>query len=258
MIDIGANLTHKRFDQDRAATIERAYEAGIDVIVVTGTSLAASQKALKIAQQHGLLCTAGIHPHEARTFNQEARNTLTQLFKHPEVVAVGECGLDFDRNFSTPESQKACFIAHLEMATETRLPMFLHERAAHTDFTDLLRAYEQDLPQRVVHCFTGNKDELKKYLDLNCWIGVTGWITDSRRSSALKEALKYIPQDRLMIETDAPFLLPKNLPFKTDRNEPAFLPYVVQGIASVLGKPATEVAHSTSRNAEAFFELEWA
>ncbi|GGJ30421.1 TatD family hydrolase [Deinococcus roseus] len=257
MIDIGINLAHRRFEKDLPQVIERAFQEGVELLVVTGTSLSSSQKALQISQQHGLVCTAGIHPHEARTHTPEIHHKLESLLQHPEVVAVGECGLDFDRNFSRPEDQERCFAAQLELAIQHQLPLFTHERAAHQKFLEMLKSAGAQLPSTVVHCFTGNTQQLRAYLDLGCWIGITGWITDLKRGQDLREALKYLPLDRLLVETDAPFLTPKNLPFRTDRNEPAYLPLVVREIARLLKKPETEIARITHQNAEQFFRLDW-
>lgn len=237
--------------------MDRAIQAGVDLMVITGTSLASSQKALQMSRQYEMVCTAGIHPHEARTYNPQVHRQLDELLSHPEVVAAGECGLDFDRNFSAPRDQLECFRGQIQLAIQHGLPLFTHERAAHEAFLAELKAAGPQLPRTVVHCFTGNRQQMKAYLDLGCWIGITGWVTDLKRGQDLREALAYLPLDRLMVETDAPFLLPKNLPFKTSRNEPAFLPHVVREIARLLKRSPADIARISRENTETFFALEW-
>ena len=158
--------------------------------------------------------TAGIHPHNAKEFNEHSIEQLAQLLKKPEVVSVGECGLDFDRDFSPREKQEACFRAQLELAIETQKPLFLHERAAFTRFNEIMSDYAESLPKAVVHCFTGNLSEAKFYLDQGYYLGFTGAISDQRRFAHLKEVVAYVPADRFMIETDSPFMLPKNIPLE--------------------------------------------
>lgn len=257
MIDIGVNFHHKRFAQDRPEVLDRAFEAGVELLILTGTSIQASQQALKLAQTYGQVCTAGIHPHEARTYHPEAHRALQGLLKSPEVVAVGECGLDFDRNFSEPKDQIRCFEGQIELAIGHQLPLFTHERAAHPAFLEILKHHQNHLPRTVVHCFTGNRRQMEAYLELGCFIGITGWITDLKRGQDLREALPHLPLDRLMVETDAPFLTPKNLPFRTSRNEPAYLPFVVREVARLMGQPEQEIRTISRQNTERFFALEW-
>lgn len=260
LIDIGVNLMHKSFAGDRAQVLARAEAQGVYRSIITGTDLASSEAAASFTKTRPgfLYSTAGFHPHHAKAFTCEAENVLRRLWSQPQVVAIGECGLDFDRNFSPRPEQEACFEAHLKVAAETGKPLFLHERAAHRRFTELLTAHKNTVYNKaVVHCFTGSTDELRTYLDLGCYIGITGWVCDERRGGTLRDALRYLPLDRLMLETDAPFLMPRTMPGhqKNNRNEPAFLPYVLHGVADALNKPALEIAQITSRTAESFFGL---
>lgn len=260
LIDIGVNLMHKSFAGDRTQLLARAEAQGVHRLIITGTDLISSEAGASFAETRPgvLYSTAGFHPHHAKAFTREAEDALRRLWAEPQVVAVGECGLDFDRNFSPRPEQEACFEAHLGLAAETGKPLFLHERAAHRRFAEMLTAHKSTVCNKaVVHCFTGGTDELRSYLDLGCYIGITGWVCDERRGDALREALHYLPLDRLMLETDAPFLTPRTLPHyaKNSRNEPALLPYVLHGVADVLKRPAEEIAQITSRNAESFFGL---
>jgi TatD DNase family protein len=204
-----------------------------------------------------LYATAGVHPHNARSCDQRTIATLRELLAHPEVVALGECGLDYNRNFSPRPVQDRWFEAQLELAVETQRPLFLHERDAHAPFLALLSKYRPRLKAAVVHCFTGTLEEARAYLDLDLHLGITGWINDDRRGQPLRQVVRQLPLDRLMLETDAPFLLPRDmLPRpKEGRNEPAYLPHVLRRVAEAMGKTAEEVAHETTQTARRFFAL---
>ena len=264
LIDIGVNLTHRQFARDRSQVIERARAAGVEQQIVTGTSVRGSQAAVALARTlpGELTATAGIHPHNASEFDAPSLSAIRALSRSRDrrdkavVVAVGECGLDYDRDFSPRPVQRRCFAAQLELAAELHLPVFLHERAAHDDFLAILREHRSALCRAVVHCFTGELRELEGYLDLDCHIGVTGWLLDDRRAASLREAVPRIPLHRLMLETDAPFLLPRSAPRSLGRrNEPALLPLVLEGVAALLGADAAAVAVATTSNACAFFDL---
>lgn len=258
LVDIGSNLTHDSFASDCAAVLERAVAAGVARQVVTGADLASSQRAAQLAAAHpGMLwSTAGVHPHHAGGFDPAQRQDLLELLRGP-AVAVGECGLDYFRDFSPRDAQRRAFIAQLELAVETRKPVFLHQRDAHADFLAILRDYAGRLAGGVAHCFTGGRAELEDYLGLGLSIGVTGWLCDERRGGSLREALGHVPLERLMIETDAPYLLPRDLaPLpKSRRNEPAFLPHIARAVAGRLGLDVDTVAAATTRNAVALFGL---
>jgi len=263
LIDIGANLTSSRFSKDLDQVLLDAQRAGVGTLIVTGTSLHASHDALSLVRDYAgrgpvrMHSTAGVHPHDAKTWDASVASELKQLAAAPEIVALGECGLDFNRNFSPPEAQLACFEAQLALAVELGKPVFLHQRDAHEDFLPLLQCYRSQLPGAVVHCFTGNGAELEDYLALDCHIGITGWLCDSRRGQALRELVKHIPVQRLMIETDAPYLTPHNLPKKPkgNRNEPGFLPYVLSALAECRDEPVHELAEQLSVTTRDFFRL---
>jgi TatD DNase family protein len=262
MIDIGANLSHKSFRRDLDLVLARARAAGVEVIVITGTSVPASRAAWEIAvARHAdaprLSCTAGVHPHNASTWSREAESELRALASRPEVVAIGECGLDFDRDFSPRDAQLRCFEAQLAIAAELRMPVFLHERAAHDAFAAVLARMRPRLARAVVHCFTGDDATLACYLDLDLHIGITGWICDERRGKHLRASVRRIPSDRLMIETDAPFLMPRDVPKREQppngRNEPSLLPYVLRAVAGARGESAESLAQTTRETSRAFF-----
>ncbi|MBS0336773.1 MAG: YchF/TatD family DNA exonuclease [Proteobacteria bacterium] len=258
IVDIGANLTHASFQADLPDVLARAHRAGVGTIVVTGTSVEGSRAALALAQAHShIYATAGVHPHEAAHCNSDTLPALRSLLGDPRVVAVGECGLDFNRNYSPHPDQEKWFVAQLELACELGKPLFLHSRDAHPRFAQILRDHEARLPPSVAHCFTGEADELRAYLDLGLYIGITGWICDERRGRHLLELVREIPADRLMIETDAPYLTPRTMRPQPHgrRNEPAFLPHILEAIAAAVAKPVDELARTTSENAKRFFGL---
>ncbi len=258
LIDIGANLTHDSFDRDRDQVLQRAWEAGLSAIVVTGSSADSSVKARDLARAHPgrLHATAGLHPHHAAEWTPELASLIRNLADDPAVVSLGECGLDYFRNFAPHDAQRAAFIAQLQIAIELKKPVFLHQRDAHADFGPILREFRPRLAEVCVHCFTDTREALEDYLALDCYVGITGWICDERRGRPLYELAPLIPADRLLVETDAPYLLPRNAPKATDRrNEPAFLPYVVDALAKARGAEAAGIARITAENARRFFRL---
>lgn len=259
LIDIGANLTHHSFDNDFDEVLARAQHQDIVQMMVTGASLESSERALQLAREYPgvLFATAGIHPHHAGDTTDAVLSRIRELIAHPEVRAVGETGLDFFRDFSPRDRQVESFESHMEIAVESRMPMFLHERDAYPTFAEILKPRRGELENVVVHCFTGDIDALHAYLDLDCYIGLTGWVCDERRGAHLIPIIKDIPPDRLMIETDAPYLMPRNIRPKpgTRRNEPQYLPFVCRFIAEVLGEAFEDVAFRTTANARRFFGL---
>lgn len=260
LIDIGLNLTHDSFDRDREAVLDAAQSVGVDRFIVTGSSVDASRAAVSIARERPnvLFATAGVHPHHASDLDDEALTTLAALAREPEVVAVGECGLDFFRNFSPQDAQRRAFIAQLELAATVGKPVFLHQRDAHEPFVAALKPRRDALSGGVAHCFTGGPDELEAYLALGLYVGVTGWLCDPARGESLRRAVPAIPLDRLLIETDAPYLLPKNLADKprNRRNEPRYLVHVLEAIAELRSEPIEEIAHATRDNTVRLFNLQ--
>lgn len=259
LIDIGANLTHDSFNTDREQVICEAKAAGVGRMILTGSSEQGSEDALALARAWPsmMYATAGVHPHHASEYTNEVHEALRRLHQEPEVVAVGECGLDYFRNFSPPQDQRTAFERQIELAVESQLPLFLHQRDAHDDFMEILNPRMPDISHAVAHCFTGSAEELDHYLELDLYIGITGWICDERRGRHLMEIVGRIPLNRLMLETDAPYLLPRSLPMrpKTRRNEPKYLREVLRVTADAMGLDAATVARHTTENAERFFGI---
>ena len=259
LVDIGANLGHESFDRDREQMLARAREAGVVQIVVTGASETESATALGVARALPgvLFSTAGVHPHHAREWHSGSAAALERLAAEREVVAIGETGLDFNRDFSPRPDQERALEAHLELAAGLAMPVFLHERDAHERFLAIVARWRTRLSGAVIHCFTGDEAALDAYLDLDLHVGVTGWICDERRGLHLRESIGRVPPDRLMIETDAPYLLPRDLvpKPKTRRNEPMHLPHILRAVAAAVGREPDAVARSTSETARRFFGL---
>lgn len=260
LIDIGINLTHDSYDKDRDEVLAHAFVAGVTQMVVTGASGASSHNAVDLSRAHPtrLFATSGVHPHHSTELTAELAEQLEQLARHPEVVAVGECGLDYFRDYSPRDVQRAAFIRQLEIADRVGKPVFLHQRDAHDDFIAILRDHPRALRAgAVAHCFTGSAAELAANLELGLHIGITGWICDERRGKHLVPLMREIPADRLMVETDGPYLLPRDLEPKPQsrRNEPAFLPHIAAAVARARGESLEEVARATTATARRFFRL---
>ncbi|VXD01434.1 3'-5' ssDNA/RNA exonuclease TatD [Pseudomonas sp. 8Z] len=262
LIDIGVNLTHPSLAAHAEALLERAQAAGVCQLVLTGTSVAESEASLAMCRQFDsegsrLFSTAGVHPHDASSWNSASRAALKALLGEAQVRAVGECGLDFDRDFSPRPLQEKALEEQLALAAELRMPVFLHERSASQRLLEILQDFRAHLPAAVVHCFTGERQALYAYLDLDLHIGITGWVCDERRGTHLHPLLKDIPGKRLMLETDSPFLLPRSLrpKPKNGRNEPAFLPEILHEVARHRSQTPEQLATQTTACARAFFGL---
>jgi len=240
--------------------MQRACDAGVTRMIVTGSSNQGSQDAVKLARTASgrLYATAGVHPHHATNFDESSVQLISELAADDAVVAVGECGLDYFRNFSPRQAQLEAFQAQLEIAAVTGLPVFLHQRDAPDDFVEVLEPMLPKLSRAVAHCFTGEGESLREYLEMGLWIGITGWICDERRGAHLHDIVSVIPDDRLLIETDAPYLLPRTIQPrpKSRRNEPAFLPEVLKAVAEARDQTEEHVAKVTTENAMHFFDLD--
>lgn len=260
-IDIGVNLTGSSFKNDLDEVVQRAQAVGVEKMIVTGTDIDHSKAAIELCEQYPkrLFSTAGVHPHHADDYTQLMQQQLRDLTHYDSVVAIGECGLDFNRNFSTPTNQCNAFESQLELAAEVELPVFLHQRDAHTEFLQIIANSRSELDKLVAHCFTGTVEEAEDYLELDMYIGVTGWICDERRGKDLQLAVKEIPLNRILLETDAPYLLPRDLvqkPIQSRRNEPCYLPHICESVAMHMNVDTEELKVAAAENARRFFEIE--
>lgn len=264
MIDIGINLTNQRFDKDRVDVISRARNANVSGLIITGTNIEESTKALALCQRFEsqfpemLFSTAGVHPHDADHVSKDYLEQITEMAKKRHVKAIGECGLDFNRNFSEPDQQQKVFSAQVQLAANLQLPIFLHQRDAFQPWFETLKPYFNKIPAMIAHCFTGTKEELVDCIKADMYIGITGWLCDERRGQSLREIVHLIPQDRLLIETDAPYLTPRTIrpKPKSSRNEPAYLPYVLKELANILAIEESVLAAQTRLNSIRAFNLE--
>lgn len=260
MFDIGVNLTSAQFAKDRDAVVTRAQKAGVSGMLLTGTNLYESQQAQQLAL-HYRHCwsTAGVHPHDSSGWTEDTAQAIQSLAALPQVVAIGECGLDFNRNFSTPEQQEAAFSAQLALAAKLNMPVFLHCRDAHARFLALLDPWLDKLPGAVLHCFTGTAQEAQECLARGMYLGITGWVCDERRGLALRDVVPLIPAERLLLETDAPWLLPRDLKPKPSsrRNEPAFLGHILATVAGLRGEDPHRLSAVTDSNVKRLFGVEF-
>ncbi len=265
LVDIGANLSDERLNHDEAAVIERAGDAGISQIIHIGTQPISVQDGIDMSACYPkkVFTTAGLHPHIADQGDRKSMDLLRNLAKDPAVVAIGETGLDFYRQISPREDQERVFAAMMDIAVDNGLPLFVHVRDAHARCAEMLAERRDALSSIVVHCFTGQRDELRRYLDMDAHIGITGWICDERRGVHLQRLVAEIPLSRLMLETDSPYLLPRTMPRDerrrwlavSGRNEPCTLPYILQTVAQHSGREAAQVARGTTATARRFFGL---
>jgi TatD DNase family protein len=260
LIDIGINLAHDSYDADRSDVMTRADAAGVVQMIVTGSSVASARQALQLSRSHPgrLFATAGVHPHHATEVTADVIAELEALAHSPEVVAIGECGLDYFRDFSPRDVQREAFHRQLELAARVGKPVFLHQRDAHEDFLAILREHRARLSRGgVAHCFTGTGAQLEAYLAEGFAIGITGWICDERRGAHLLPLVRHIPEGRLLLETDGPYLLPRDLRPKPQsrRNEPAWLPHIARVVAKARGEIPERLAESSTRAARELFSL---
>lgn len=257
MIDIGANLTDPVFDKDRKDVLSRAHNAGVQGLIITGTNVSESTHATRLTKRHPhLWSTAGVHPHDAKSVKPDWLGRLEKLVKtEKRIVAIGETGLDFNRNFSPPKVQCEIFSKQIQLAKEVNLPLFVHDRDSEGETARLLMEHAAE--SAVIHCFTGTRKDLDIYLDAGFSIGITGWVCDERRGRDLARLVPHIPDERLMIETDAPYLLPRSIQPRPEsrRNEPAYLPWIATAIANLRHTSVEHVVDVTSMNAKKLFDL---
>lgn len=254
--DAGVNLLDNRFDADEI--LNRAKDAGVEKLCIITTHPDEWERAVKLYETYPQQCcfTIGVHPHNAKEVEQDHYRFLRQFAQHEGCVAVGECGLDFNRNFSPQQTQLSVFEAQLEIACELKLPVYLHERDAFDQQRALLNQYMPRLNGGIAHCFTGNVTQVKHYLALGLYIGITGWFCDEKRGVELREAVKHIPLEKLILETDAPYLFPKTLRPRKRNNEPAYLPHIASQLGEYLALEPDILRKYSYANTCELFSLE--
>jgi len=255
--DIACNFTHPSFSENLDKVIQDAETVNVKKFVLLCASLKDLEpiRLIQEISKSKFFITSGIHPHHASEIEDLTEALLLQKLKLNNPNAIGETGLDYFRNISSPEAQKRSFEMHISIANELGLPLYLHQRDAHDDFIKILKNHVSPLPNFIVHCFTGTQAHLDDYLDLGGSIGLTGWICDARRNQDLRESIKSIPLERLMIETDCPYLMPRNLPSKPKNNinEPKNLPHIAKEISELMEIDVDKLMQATSKNAANFF-----
>lgn len=265
-IDTGVNLLDHRFIPEDVLT--KSYEVGVTHVLVISSTLEESQDSISLCNRYNppkytnknspitktqLACTAGIHPHYADNANSQSWIKLKANVADKKVSAIGECGLDFNRNFSSKTNQLYAFEQQLNIAAENNMGVYLHERDAFGEQMKLLEKYSKFLKFMVTHCFTGNKEQLDGYLSLGCYIGITGWLCDTKRGKSLQDAVQYLPLSRLLLETDAPYLFPKTLKPRQSKNEPCYLPHIASYLSELTGHNIEQVKQHAYDNALALF-----
>jgi len=256
MIDIGVNLNHSIFLDDLELTLSETNQHGVNGIICIASDLDESQLLAQHCQRHlSLWQTIGCHPHQAKTWHTNSQQVFRELLNTHQAVAIGETGLDFNRNYSTPEQQRFAFHQQIELATEFSLPLYLHERDAHQEMIATLKQHPEVAQNSVIHCFTGSTEELNHYLELGLYIGITGWVCDERRGHDLQSAVPHIPLDKLLLETDAPYLLPRNIRPRPKKNHPKYLPYVAEEVARLRGMSVEALIEATLDNTHRLFNL---
>ncbi|KAI6185110.1 Hydrolase, TatD family [Aphelenchoides fujianensis] len=281
LVDIGANLAHPNFRKDFDQVVERAKKAGLKKIMITGTCLKSTKEARDLCAKYPgfFYFTSGVHPHDAKTWTEDVRKEIVELAAHPACVAIGECGLDFNRNFSPQDQQRAAFEEQVKIACDLKKSLFIHERDAHEDLLEILGRHADRLPPAVIHCFTGCAAQAKTYLDKGFYLGLTGFLWKDRSENGVRFALKnrMIPLDRLLLETDAPYMYckvnDKKIPAEIrekisaeakelhshcsfNRNEPCGLAASCELIAAFANVDAAELAKQTTENAKKIYGLE--
>lgn len=252
--DIGLNLFCKQFPEPEKV-IEEAVNDQV-CCILTGTDMKENKRINDFVKTHDVFGTAGIHPHNADRAMQEDFQLIEKILsENDKMVAVGECGLDYDRMFSAKENQIRCLEKHIVLAEKLDKPLFLHERSAADDFIKRLKKHPDICRRSVVHCFTGDKITLDKYLSMGFFIGITGWICDDRRGKELREAVHIIPLDRILVETDAPYLTPKNVSGLDRTNVPQNIQYVVRDLAKYMKVAEDVLIENAKRNTERIFQI---
>lgn len=254
-VDAGVNITDKRVHMD--TLLDDCRHSNVSRVVAIGTTLSNSQQAADYASIHTqILATAGIHPHYSKDAVESDYQQLKKLAARDEVVAIGECGLDFNRNFSPAEIQLQWFEKQLQLACELGKPVYLHERDAFPQQYALLERYSEHLVGGLVHCFTGTESEMEAYLGLGFHIGITGWLCDDKRGQALQNAVKSLPISHLILETDSPYLVPKSIRPRPKMSMPSHIAVIAQRFCDITGHSIKDVEQQTSRNVAQLFNCQ--
>ena len=252
LADSHAHIDDERFDADRDEVVARALAAGVSLIVNIGADMASSARSVALAEKYpGIYAAVGMHPHDSQDMKENDYRQLEQWANHPKVVAIGEIGLDYHYDLSPRPVQKEVFLRQLDVARKTGKPFIIHEREAHADMLDIIRYAARGL-NGVFHCFSGSVETAREYLKMGFYISVAGPVTFPK-SVKTKEVAKAVPLDRLLVETDSPYLTPQ--PFRGKRNEPAYVRLVAEEIANLRDISLAELAETTTANVRRLFNI---
>lgn len=253
LIDTHAHLNDKRFDRDREQVIYQCRDEGVVCIINAGTDVSSSIKSISLAGKYSFIyATVGVHPHDAKTMDENSIEVLSALARKDKVVAIGEIGLDYHYDFSPREQQKEAFRKQLNLARELNLPVVIHDREAHGDIMEILREENACEIGGVMHCFSGSKEMARECMDMNFYISFAGPVTFSNARKA-KEIAEYVPIDRILIETDCPYLTP--VPHRGKRNYPGNVKYVSEEIARIKGLDVEELLEAVAVNTKTLFNV---
>lgn len=253
LIDTHCHLDFKNFDEDRSKVIVRSKEQGIEFIINVGSSMEGTKRSLELAEDHEFIyAAAGIHPHDADHAGDEDLESFRRFFESKKIVAIGEIGLDYYKNISSKENQKKLFIKLLREARERDLPVIIHDRDAHKDILTILKQEMGTSIKGVMHCFSGDEALLGECLGLGMHVSFTCNLT-FKNAGRLRDIARLVPIERLLLETDAPFLAPQK--FRGKRNEPMYVKYLAEEIANIKGLDFKEVARITTENAKRLFKF---
>lgn len=255
LFDTHAHITSERFDADRGEVITRLTQAGVEYLLLIGEASEKDDMVYELAEKHqNFYAATGVHPHEAEHWSEEIKNYIIEHMSHPKTVALGEIGLDYYYDFSPRDVQRRVFEEQLDMAYELKKPVILHIREAHGEATEILsaRAKQGRMPAGVMHCYTGSWESAKQYLNMGLYISFTGAVT-FKNAPKLAEVAKNLPADRILVETDCPYMTP--VPLRGKRNEPAYVAYTAAKIAEIRGEDADEFALRALENGRRLFGI---
>lgn len=253
IVDSHAHYDDEQFDADRDEVLKRIQQQGVVWVVNPASNLDSARKCIELSETYDFLyCAVGIHPHDSKEFSEETLESIREMASNKKVVAIGEVGLDYHYDFSPQNIQKECFAAQIQLALELKLPLIIHDREAHRDVLDIIKAEKGYEAGGVFHCFSGSVELARTVLDLGFYIALGGAVTFKNAVKPV-EVAKYVPADRLLVETDSPYMAP--VPYRGKRNDSGYLHEIIQKIAEIRGSDFDVIANTTAQNANRLFGL---
>lgn len=254
LFDSHCHLENERFQGEVDKALERMADAHVDRCLLAGSDMETSRQIVALCEAHeNMYGAVGVHPHEASGFTKADLDTIEEWLQKPQIVAIGEIGLDYYYDHSPRETQREVFLSQLELAYQLKAPIVIHVRDAHGDLTELLRQRQGRLPAGVLHCYSGSLESARQYLDWGFYLSFSGTVT-FKNADKLRQVVAYCPLDRMLIETDSPYLAP--VPHRGERNEPSYVAYVAQTVAQTRDMPISDIAAATRENAMRLFGID--